>query len=366
VRVLHVINGELYSGAERVQDLLALRLPEFGYEVGFACLKPDKFPIERKSINTPLFTVPMKSKLDLSCGKNLASLVQNENYSLIHTHTPRAALVGRIASLLTNVPMIHHVHSPTLKDTEKVFRNFCNAFIEKIAITGITYIVSVSRSLENKLLEQGLPQEKIQVVFNGVPTSSPLPIRKPTAGKWVIGTVALFRPRKGLEVLLSALSLLKKKGISFHFKAVGSFETPQYESSLKVLARNLDIEGNIEWRGFQSDVNSELSQMDIFVLPSLYGEGMPMVILEAMATGVPVIASKVEGIPEIIEHKKTGLLVNPGCSEELAVSLHELINNSVNWGALRVRAYQRQKENFSDRAMAEAVANIYSKAIGDG
>ncbi len=98
-RVMHVINGEHYAGAERVQDLLALRLGEFGYEVGFACLKPGRFVGQRRSQSAPLYELPMRSRLDLRPARRLARLVRAYGYQLIHTHTPRAALdrqAGRV------------------------------------------------------------------------------------------------------------------------------------------------------------------------------------------------------------------------------------------------------------------------------
>ena len=102
--MLHLINGEHYSGAERVQDLLALRLPEFGFEAAFACLKPGRFAECRRSQETPLWDVSMRSRFDLGIARRIARLVRQGDYRLIHSHTPRAALVGRIAAGLAGVP----------------------------------------------------------------------------------------------------------------------------------------------------------------------------------------------------------------------------------------------------------------------
>ena len=97
LRVLHVVNGELYAGAERVQDLLAARLPEFGVEVAFACIKPDQVSrMRRHRKSTPLVNLPMRSRFDLRPAWRLAKMVRQEHFDVIHTHTPRAALVGRL------------------------------------------------------------------------------------------------------------------------------------------------------------------------------------------------------------------------------------------------------------------------------
>ena len=90
VRVLHVVNGEHYSGAERVQDLLAGFLPACGYDVGFACVKPGRFPQARKFQTARLYELPMSSRFDFACGRKLAMLARDEDYALIHAHTPRS------------------------------------------------------------------------------------------------------------------------------------------------------------------------------------------------------------------------------------------------------------------------------------
>src|SRR5262249_31685582 len=113
LRVLHVINGEHYAGAERVQDLLALRLPDLGIDVEFACIKPNRFAANRQSQSTPLTALPMVSRFDLRPAWRLARMVRSHQFDIIHTHTPRAALVGQIAARLADVPLVHHVHGHT-------------------------------------------------------------------------------------------------------------------------------------------------------------------------------------------------------------------------------------------------------------
>lgn len=362
-RILHVINGELYSGAERVQDLLALRLLEFGYEVGFACIKPDKFPERRMAQDAPLYRVPMASRADVGCGLKLAGIVRDEGYALVHTHTPRAALVGRIAALLAGVPMVHHVHSPTARDTENAMRNRINTLMERVSLTGVARLIPVSRSLENYLRGEGWDAGRIRMVANGVPTPGPLPARAAPAGEWVVGSVALFRPRKGIEVLLEAIATLRGQGRAVRLRAVGPFETAAYEADIRALADRLGVADAIDWTGFTQDVNAEFARMDAFVLPSLFGEGMPMVILEAMAVGVPAVASDVEGIPEVLEHGRTGLVVPPADAASLAAALAELMDGRHDWRAMRETAYETQRTRFSDRSMAEGVAKVYAEVL---
>jgi len=272
-------------------------------------------------------------------------------------------MIGRIASSLAKVPMVHHVHSPTIVDTPQRWRNWINTATERLSLVKNVHIIVVSESLKCYLLRQRISPDRIHIVRNGVPGQDQLRQRLSPKEEWLLGTVALFRPRKGVEVLLKALSQLRARDLPVHFLAVGPFETKKYESKVKQMAVQLGIADQIEWAGFKEDVNRELDRMDVFVLPSLPGEGLPMVVLEAMAAGVPVVASMVEGIPEAIRDGKDGLLVKPGSTLELAQALERIIAGDVDWQNLGRNAYNRHAESFSDRTMAEGVSQVYDQVF---
>ena len=147
-------------------------------------------------------------------------------------------------------------------------------------------------------------------------------------------------------------------------RAVGRFETPEYEQQIKQQVQELGITDAIDWRGFRRDVPAELATMDLFVLPSLFGEGLPFVILEAMASGVPVISTSVEGIPEAVRDGQDGLIVPPSNPEALAGAIRRIVEGQVDWQSLRHSAHQRQGCNYTDRTMAEGVAAAYESVLG--
>jgi glycosyltransferase involved in cell wall biosynthesis len=364
LRVLHVINGEHYAGAERVQDLLALRLPEFGFEAGFACLKPGVFADARLARCTPLYATPMRSRADLSAVRRIAGIVRDEGYALVHAHTARSALVGRLASLLSGVPMVYHVHSPTVRDTTRPVANWVNAAVERLSLVGVRRLIAVSESLGRHMRGRGLSASRVTVIHNGVPAPAHVAERTPPAGTWTLGVVALMRPRKGIEVLIDALAELRGAGHDVRLLAVGAFETADYEAMLRRRAADRAVAPWVEWTGFRRDVSAELSRMDLFVLPSLFGEGLPMVVLEAMAHGVPVIASRVEGVPEAISDGREGLLTRPGDAGELAAAVARFIRRDVDWRQIRAAALCRHAAEFSDRTMAARVARVYRDVLG--
>jgi glycosyltransferase involved in cell wall biosynthesis len=363
VRVLHVINGEHYSGAERVQDLLAGHLPKSGYEVSFACVKPGRFPEARRHRDAKLYELPMRSRFDLNCGRKLAQLVRDEQYAIIHAHTPRSLMVGGQAARLARVPLIYHVHSPAGRDSTRWLQNAINVWLERRTGHRAARLIAVSPSVRRYMIEQGFLASHVICVPNGVPTiDAPPRLKAPTT--WTLGMTALFRPRKGIEVLLEALSEVRQRGHNVRLRAIGPFESRAYEAEVLGMVGRLDVAHAVDWTGFVSDVGAELQKIDALVLPSLFGEGLPMVVLEAMAAGVPVIASNVEGVPEAIRDGQEGLLVEPGLPGPLAVAIEELTSGKLNYRAMSRAAQHRHAEHFSAEIMASRVAEVYDAVLG--
>ncbi len=364
VRVLHVINGEHFSGAERVQDLLGMCLPRFGVAPAFACLKPGRFPNQRQSRDCPLHLVPMRGKFDRRSLSDLCRIVAEQQYQILHAHTPRSLLVASRVARRLKLPLVYHVHSPVGRDSTRSWSNWINQRVESWAARRVNHFVCVSESLRQYMTRLGHDPERITTVANGVAVVPNVAGRATPRPTWTLGTTALFRPRKGMEVLLQGLLAMKKRmGLDVRLLAVGPFESPEYEQQIKNLADELSVADCIEWTGFTSDVNSYFQRMDLFVLPSLFGEGLPMVILEAMANGVPVVAANVEGIPQAIRDRQDGLIFEPGNADDLARQVQHYVAGDVDWQTLRQSALERQRTRFSDESMADGVAGVYRRVL---
>ncbi|MES9950273.1 MAG: glycosyltransferase family 4 protein [Candidatus Thiodiazotropha sp.] len=362
--VLHIINGEYYSGAERVQDLLSINLAQYGYDVSFACLKLKSFKDNCQTDKNKINDFSMGSRIDIWKINKLSDYIKNNDIKIIHTHTPRTSLIGFPASLQTGIPIVHHVHSPTIRDSEKIINNYINTKIENYVIRRVSKVIVVSQSLRQYVSKIKKNMDNVVVVHNGVPTADIENFTKvDTIGNINIGTAALFRPRKGLEVLLSALHVIKQKGITYTFHAIGEFINDDYRRDIEELIRIKGLQENIVLHGFVSDVYTKLSKLDIFVLPSLYGEGLPMVILEAMANGIPVVSANVEGVIEAIPTERFGLLVEPGNIEELTAAITYLIENGQHRESIARAAYERQINHLSVKSMTQSVANIYQELL---
>ncbi len=363
IPVLHLINGEHYAGAERVQDLLARRLPEFGFRVGFACVKLDAFDAMRESRDAPLFDVSMRTRFDLSAAGRVAKIIRQGGYRLLHAHTVRTALIAGIVSRATGVPMIYHAHSPATRDSVRPWMNRINGLVERFSLRRASRVIAVSQAIAEHIAGEGFDAGRIAVVPNGVPSLAALPQRQKPTGVWTLGMVALFRPRKGIETLLEAMALLRDRAITVKLRAVGTFESPKYEAEIATLIHRLHLNEQVAWTGFTRDVGAELSRMDLLALPSLFGEGLPMVVLEAMAAGLPVVATRVPGVPEAIRHGRDGVLAEPGDPNALAGAIADVVEGRYDWEVLRRSAFERQAECFSDRSMAAGVAAVYRNLL---
>lgn len=368
-RVLHLVNGEHFSGAERVQSHLGRCLPTSGITADFACVKPGKFADLLDSEKGKWgrgHRTPMSGRFDVRIALKIRDMVRSDSYDLLHAHTPRTAMVAAIASKLSGVPWIYHVHSPASRDSTRGMVNRINAAIEKYSLRSADHLITVSKSLRKDCVSRGTPGDSITVVHNGVPGIRPARESVPSPhGRWTIGMIALMRPRKGLEVALDALAHLREQGHNVVLRCIGPFETESYREQILAQIAELNVADGIEWVGFTKDVPAELAKLDAMVLPSLFGEGLPMVVLEAMAAAVPVIATRVEGTPEAVTDGVEGLLAEPRDAGSLANRITELVTGQHDWQTMAEAAFLRHERDFSDHAMAAGVAKVYRQVLAN-
>lgn len=359
---MHLINGEHFSGAERVQQLLGKCLPEVGIAANFVCLKPGKFPELSGLDESQVACIGMKSRFDLSIVSRIARHAQSIQADVLHAHTPRTAMIAGLVAKRCDIPWVYHVHSPTVRDSTRATINRINNWVEAYSLRNANHIITVSKSLRREMLHRGYSRHKITAIANGVAEQPPIdPAERRNQKHWRLGMVALVRPRKGIEILLEAIAAMGHAKASISLDVIGGFETPQYEKSVRSLIAKLGLGQTVHLRGFTKDVPSIMRTLDAMVLPSLFGEGMPMVVLEALACGVPVIATSVEGTPEVVRHTKEGILAKPQDADSLSQAIVQFISDRLAWEKMSANAILRHREGFSDKNMAMRTASVYRK-----
>jgi glycosyltransferase involved in cell wall biosynthesis len=255
-------------------------------------------------------------------------------------NTPKAILLGTLASRIVTVQariIFRRVNFPLRK-----------SFFSRLKYTwGIDRVVAISESIRLQLQACGIPASKISTIYEGMDLSLyPVPMR-PDARRpdepAIVGTVAHLSREKGLKYLVEAASLISDVRKKLRFVIVGDGEClPE----LKDLVREKGLENCFQFTGFVPNTAECMRSFDVFVLPSL-SEGLSSAILEAMAISLPVVATDVGGIPELIKSGDNGLLVAPGDSAGLARAIQRLADNPEESRRMGQRGRERMEEHFT-------------------
>jgi glycosyltransferase involved in cell wall biosynthesis len=221
-------------------------------------------------------------------------------------------------------------------------------------------VVAISKKIADLLVGAGVRTEKIRVIHSGINPKSfqkERAMQAPTQP--VIGTVAVLEERKGHRFLIEAALLLKKRGYKLQYHFAGEGSRRRY---LERLVSQLGLRDDAMFMGFVHDVPAFLAEVDCVVLPSLY-EGLGVAVLEAMAAGRPVVASRVGGIPELVEDQVTGLLVPPGDPMALADAVSHLVSDKGLMERMGSKAREYVEQHFTVEQMAKKNEGFYYELL---
>lgn len=301
----------------------------------------------------------------------LSRVIRSNNIDLVHTHGVRAGLIGQVAALLAGCKrVVATVHNCLNPDTP-----FFLIYRLVLAILGkasITHMITVSNALKQEMMTfEWFPDDRITVIYNGLNASEyqvevdKISLRNSLGIPGdlpVIGSVARLEPNKGIKFLLEAVKDIDKIYGPVYVLIVG--DGPE-EESLKKITRELGIESRVIFAGFRSDVPQLLSLFDVAVIPSV-NEGLSIFCLEALAAGVPVVASAVGGLPELIQPDVTGLLVPPGDLSALVEAIVFLLRNKDFARSLGHRGREMVVRQFTSEQMLARTIDVYEMVIQGG
>jgi glycosyltransferase involved in cell wall biosynthesis len=368
INVLHLINGEFFSGVEQVVTTLIRHHQRVDPKL--VCLIEGAMA---KRVTEGIFpdVLPMQNRLDHRIIYCLVRYVEKHRIHLIHAHTLRANLMGSITGRITGLPVVVTIHSPAARETTHRLKNLMNSQLERFLIPLTTQYIAVCDSLGKEMVKRGVPTSRLAVIRNGIDVQNyiqgdgtglrlllGLKEQQP-----LIGTIALLRPRKGIDVLLKAIPIVAKVIPQARFVVIGDPENSKYGEYLRALSQNLKITGHVDFVSFRQDISDVLASLDIFVLPSLFGEGLPLVILEAMAAAKPVVGTSIEGIREAMVHGVTGFLVPPHDRQALARSLINLLLDHDQKHRMGQAAQQRVRSHFDATAMTSRTEKLYHDVL---
>ncbi len=356
MKIMQVIPSFCFGGAEIMCENLCCALGNLGHEVVAVCLYAQRTPIsermEKKGIRIRF--LDKKLGLDVSMVPKLCAVMKQERPDVVHTHLDvikYAALAARLSGVRS---CVHTVHSVAQKEAEGRIQKIINNTYYHL---GWSHPVALSPEIRDTVTAfYGLDSRQVSVIFNGVDRSRCIPKVSYAAGEQVhILHVGRFDTPKNHAGLVRAFCRLHREMPQVRLHLVGDGELrPRIEG----LVQALGVAEAVTFHGMQADVYPYLHQADVFVLPSLY-EGIPMTIIEAMGTGLPICAARVGGIPDLIRDEATGLLC--GSTDE---SLTEVLMRLVGDAQLRERLGKQAREEsvcFSAQAMAQAYCGVYQR-----
>ena len=296
---------------------------------------------------------------------------REHQFMVVHAHKPKDNFLGGVACKLAGVPyFVRTIHGSW--EPFSGFEHFKIKIYEHIDRLANRYLVHAVIAVTMKiqsLLAKGCPSEKVVCIHNGIDVERlmvsrgrqgvrrDLDISERTV---LLGAVGRLTAVKGHIHLLEAMRILVSKQIDTHLVILGD---GPLRKQLEGMVAEYKIQKNVDFVGHQSTVSDFIEAMDIFVLPSLH-EGIPMVLLEAMALSRPIVASKTGGVPEVIQHGENGLLVEPGNPEAIAEAIETLIRQVANADQLGRNGRIRVTQNFTANIMAEKTADLYRRLVG--
>ncbi|NLF96163.1 MAG: glycosyltransferase [Candidatus Riflebacteria bacterium] len=335
MRILQIINALTLGGAQFILLDLARHARREGCEVEVACFRDG--PIGG-ILRQEGFTVHVlgESHLDIPAFLRLIGILTKFRPDIVHSHLFRATFWARICCWLPShiklITSIHGCESTPFHYLERLLSRFSN------------FLIFPSRSLRDWYVKRikARKSEECSVIYPGVDISSPS-ITHQTSAKVRIGTLSRLHPVKGIDRLINACSRLKHKGIAFELIIGGD---GRHRHELNELASKLEIADCCRFCGEISDRQSFLDELDIFVAPSRQ-EAFGIHICEAMERSLPVVGARVGGIPELIEHGKTGILFDPERPDELADALAKLAKDRQLRSTLGINARNRVEKLFN-------------------
>ncbi len=361
--------SESWGGMEMLAVKQAVMLTQKGHSVYFIGKPGSPAVNEAVKANLQVITVDIKGYIDIHALTEFYKIFRTVCFDIVHTHyskdlwsvVPSLGLTRNRAGLV----LTKHI------GTQKPKRDF----LHKKIYNRVDAVIAISKVIEKNILEtHPLSKDKVVLIPNGIDTTIFYPGRCTKVKKrygipessFVIGIAGRLSWWKGYREFLLMARNVTNQNPDIMFLVVGGATIGEEREAeeIKEFCKSLGIENRVVFAGFQSDTAEFYRAMDLFVYPA-YAEAFGLVIIEAMAAGLPVVASDSDGIPEIVINGETGILVPPRDSDKLTDAVLSLLQESKKMGKFKNNARSRVEKYFSSNKMISDVEKLYDKIIHD-
>ena len=363
IRVLFIIDELDIGGTEQQIFELVKRLDRDTYTPMVCCFRPGRVSRDIEAAGVPVFTLRKRAKLDVKLIAGLVKLMRRERIDLVQTYLFTANTWGRVAAILAGIPII--VSSERNVDMwEDRFKPVIGRWLDRWTHKTI----GNSQAVKDYLVGKGLRPERVQVIYNGVDagrfeepvtpsvTKAELGIPPHCA---VVGFLARLEPQKDPQTFLQAAALIRRRLPAVWFLVIGG---GSLQSELEREVQALGLRDRLIFTGPRRDVPRLLAACDLSVMSSVK-EGMSNTIMESMAAGKPMVATRVGGNAELIADGETGFLVPPRDPSALADAIQRILEDPVLSKSMGVQAQTRIVNQCSVDAMVHATKRLYDGAV---
>lgn len=372
LRVVLFTDADVFAGTERHMLDLARGLRAAGAAVTLACPSPSALEDAARKEDLPFLMIQKHGLLDRAAVRTLARLLRSGDVDIIHAHNGRTALAasaavrraGRGRCVMTQ-HFLHPNHA-----TQRGLKAFLSGLAHHWVIKQMSQVVAISEAVRAAMLaRREVPDGKITVIPNGIaaPDAGALGAARETRQSLGIAPdaplvvcAARLEAEKDIASLVSAMSEVKDVLPAARCLIAGD---GSLRPALDQQIQRLDLGGVVQLLGFRPDAPALIAAGDLFVLPSL-AEPFGLALLEAMALGKPVVATRAGGPMEIVEEGQTGLLVPPSSPDNLAEAIHRLLADPSEGRRLGGNGRARFADRFTSDRMARATLAVYQQASG--
>lgn len=351
MKILQVIPYFCFGGAETMCENLTYALKAMGHEVQVVSLYNDRTPIAARmeEAGVQIIYLDKKLGLDVSMVGKLQKIMTQFQPDVVHTHLniiKYAALAAKLAGVKR---CVHTVHNVADKEAESRSQMLINRTYFRL---GWSVPVALSPLVKQSILDF-YNLKDAPMVYNGVDLSRCMPKTDYSLHGPTLIHVGRFNEQKNHECVLAAFQIVLKAYPDATLKLLGDGERME---EIKALAASMDIAQQVIFVGSTTNVHPYLQEADVFLLPSKY-EGMPMTVIEAMGTGLPIVASNVGGLSDMIDHGRSGFLVevDAKATAEAVIKLLQSQSLRESFG----REAKADSNQFSAQTMAEEYLKIY-------
>lgn len=372
--VLHLLTNRTFGGAEEHALSILTAIREFGFDPCLAAPNALIAAMEPRLSAAGVKCLPLEfsSRIDVLSGARLLRFLRRENIEIMHCHLFISSLLGAGVARMAGVgTVLETCHGPEVWRMGKGLRG--SFWVDRQVGRLVDKYIAVSHAAERHLVaNKRVPKNKIRVIHNGrdLDRFAPGNERRRAATRAALGlgdepvilTMARLDEQKGHRHLIDAIAILAPRRLKLVTLFAGD---GPLEQSLRAQCAALGLTDRVRFLGYRRDVPELLEAADLIVLPSLY-EGLSLSTIEALAAGRPMVATAVDGTPEVVIHERTGLLVPPANPVAMAAAIERLLDDPALAARLASDGRKFVNENFAVQRQIEQTAALYSELTGLG